>query len=262
MMRILRCSAIVALSVLSMGAARPPAVALWRLDCGTFVTKGLVDSCYLIRHGRDWMLWDAGLSLETLRRPMTRAGGSVVVLEHSIAEQLSQLALHPSDITVLALSHVHFDHIGQAAEFSRARLLLGEPDWERITHATPGSGLEPQRLAPWIAATAPKTLIAGDEDVFGAGSVVMLALPGHTPGHHGLLVRLAHRGPVLLTGDLYDTARRYAEKAPNPHADDPQALSESFRRFNDLVQRLHAQVIIAHEAGDVAKLPAFPRPAS
>jgi glyoxylase-like metal-dependent hydrolase (beta-lactamase superfamily II) len=38
--------------------------------------------------------------------------------------------------------------------------------------------------------------------VFGDGTVVMLNTPGHTPGHHCLLVKLREKGPVLLTGDL------------------------------------------------------------
>ena len=43
--------------------------------------------------------------------------------------------------------------------------------------------------------------VTGDKDVFGDGSVVMLDMPGHTPGHHALLMKLAHKGYVLLSGD-------------------------------------------------------------
>jgi len=46
----------------------------------------------------------------------------------------------------------------------------------------------------------------GDYDVFGDGSVVIKATPGHTPGHQSLLVRLPKRGLVLLTGDLVHLA--------------------------------------------------------
>ncbi len=34
-----------------------------------------------------------------------------------------------------------------------------------------------------------------DKDVFGDGSVIMLYTPGHTPGHHSLLVKLPQMGP-------------------------------------------------------------------
>ena len=47
------------------------------------------------------------------------------------------------------------------------------------------------------------TIIEGDYDVFGDGSVTIISAPGHTPGHQVLLVKLAKTGPVLLSGDLY-----------------------------------------------------------
>jgi N-acyl homoserine lactone hydrolase len=48
-----------------------------------------------------------------------------------------------------------------------------------------------------------------DKDVFGDGSVIMLYTPGHTPGHHSLLVKLAQTGPVLLSGDLMHFSKNY-----------------------------------------------------
>ena len=47
----------------------------------------------------------------------------------------------------------------------------------------------------------PVTKIEGDHDVFGDGSAVLLATPGHTPGHQSILLRLARTGPILFTGD-------------------------------------------------------------
>jgi N-acyl homoserine lactone hydrolase len=40
--------------------------------------------------------------------------------------------------------------------------------------------------------------VSKDKDIFHDGSVLMLDLPGHTPGHHGLLLKLAKTGYVLL----------------------------------------------------------------
>ncbi|HEY4030613.1 MAG TPA: N-acyl homoserine lactonase family protein [Caulobacteraceae bacterium] len=262
MKRLAALATLLPLACAAVAATPPPALKLWRLDCGTFVTRGFTDSCYLIRHGRDWMLWDAGLGAEMLHKPTVRNSGSVAVLDHTLPEQLAELGLKPDDVSILGLSHIHYDHVGQAAAFPTARLVLGEQDWARITAMPPAPGLEPYRLAPWISGGAPKQLVTGDHDVFGDGSVVMLALPGHTPGHHGLLVRLAKDGPLLLSGDLYDTERQYAAKEANPNEDDRQALLESFRRFDDLVRQFHAKVVIQHDPDDIAKLPPFPQPAS
>ena len=46
-------------------------------------------------------------------------------------------------------------------------------------------------------------MVTGDQyDVFGDGSVTLFGTPGHTPGHQSMLVRLADRGPIMLSGDM------------------------------------------------------------
>lgn len=238
-----------------------PPLQMWRLDCGTFITHHLTDSCYLIRHGRDLMLWDTGLSADLLQNPTRGRNGSVAVLRQTIASQLATLHLKPRQIGIVALSHVHSDHIGQAAAFAHARLIVGRKDWRMITAAHPPRGLEPSRLEPWIEGRCPKILVDGDYDVFGDGSVVMLATPGHTPGHHSLLVRLQAFGPVLLTGDLYYSESQRRHQQPAPHDFDHAAALASFRRFESLAARMGAKVIVQHDPADVSRLPRLPRAA-
>ena len=243
------------------GAA--PGVQMWRLRCGTFITRHLTDSCYLIRHGRELLLWDAGLGAELLNhpRPYRTGSASLVVLRETIVSQLAALGLRPRQVTILALSHVHTDHIGQAAAFDHARLIVGREDWRMLTDAKRPPALEPARLQPWISGQAPRTLIEGDYDVFGDGSVVMLATPGHTPGHHSLLVRLKTFGPVLLSGDLYHSESQRRRQEPAPHDLDRAATLKSFHRFEAMAAALHAVVVIQHDPGDIGKLPRFPRAA-
>jgi glyoxylase-like metal-dependent hydrolase (beta-lactamase superfamily II) len=244
-------------------AGAAPILKLWRLDCGTFVTRHLTDSCYLIRHGRDLMLWDAGLGAELLGHPMPYRIGStsMVALHRSIVAQLAALGLRPRQVGILAFSHVHADHVGQAAAFSHARLIVGREDWQMLTAAKPPPALDPARLRPWIAGSAPKTLVNGDYDVFGDGSVVMLATPGHTPGHYSLLVRLQTFGAVMLSGDLYHSEPQRERQEPAPHDFDRAATLRSFHRFEAMAAALHATVVVQHYPGDISKLPRFPRPA-
>jgi len=103
--------------------------------------------------------------------------------------------------------------------------------------------------------------VVGDKDIFGDGSVVMIDLPGHTPGHHALLVKLAHTGYVLLSGDAAHFAENYASNGvPSFNSNRADTLA-SFDRFKKLAANLHATVIIQHEPADIAKLPAFPKAA-
>ena len=252
--------ALIFLMVTTLSASAAPDVRLWRLDCGRFVARNLTDSCYLIGHNGTAMLWDTGLGAELVGHPKGQGTRDWVELDVSLADQLKQLGLAPKNIKILALSHTHFDHIGQASQFADARLLVGREDWNTLI-AAPPSGDGRARLEPWISGASDKQLVVGDHDIFGDGSVVMLATPGHTPGHHSLLVRLRHLGAVLLTGDLYYSAQQYAQNSVPVHDADAASTVSSFARFRKLAHDLAATVIIQHEPADIAKLPPFPKAA-
>jgi glyoxylase-like metal-dependent hydrolase (beta-lactamase superfamily II) len=85
-------------------------------------------------------------------------------------------------------------------------------------------------------------------------------MPGHTPGHNALLVRLAS-GPVLLTGDLYHFTEQVLIKGVPPFNTDRADTLASMDRFDKIARNLQAKVIIQHEPADIAKLPPFPEAA-
>ena len=263
---------------LALAAATPaskPDLRLWRLDCGSLWTANLdemsdtraylgqskkfVASCYLIRHGDAYLLWDAGLSRDALHQPLTQGAADSESLATTVVDQLAQLGIEPAQIAMVGISHYHFDHIGQAADFPQAKLLIGQGDFDVLSQ--PGQEARAKRLSPWMQEGAKVEKVRGDHDVFGDGRVVMLNLPGHTPGHHGLLVQLPKRGAVLLSGDVVHL-RENLESAgvPSFNTDRAQSLS-SMDRFSKLARNLDATLIIQHEEQDVAKLPAFPEAA-
>ena len=96
--------------------------------------------------------------------------------------------------------------------------------------------------------------------MFGDGSVVALHLPGHTPDHMGLFVKL-RGGPVVLSGDTYHTQiAREKKSVPGFNTDRRQSV-ESMNRLEQVVKETGAKLIIQHEPNDIAKLPAFPKAA-
>lgn len=255
--------------------AAPPAaeLALWRLDCGTLNGQALAfyddslghegetatfaASCYLIRHGDDYLLWDAGVSTEFLRADPA-ANAEHVTLGRSIREQLAEIGVSPAQVTRVAISHYHWDHSGQLAEFPDATLVIGAEDWAAVRGGAPALGLQAALFDHWTSGGGQVRTVRGDADLFGDGSVRMLALPGHTPGHHGLLVRLREAGPVLLSGDLAHFTENYAEEGVPIFNTDRADTLASFDRFKKIAANLDATVIVQHEAADIAKLPAFP----
>ena len=207
-----------------------------------------VFSCYLIRHGDKYMLWDTGHSL---RAPM-------VAPKTSLVDQLAQLNVKPEQIQFVGVSHYHADHTGQVDSFPQATLLIGKDDWAGITSPTPAAGANVAGFADWAKGNRKVEVVPLDKDVFGDGTVMMLYTPGHTPGHHSLLVRLKEKGNVLLSGDLTHFHENYESNGvPNFNSDRAQTLA-SLDRFKKIAANLKATVIIQHDARDVSKLPAFP----
>lgn len=251
-------------------AAQPFAsVELWRLDCGSIAIADLGDfsdtglyrgeknelaaSCYLIRNGNRYLLWDTGLDGALAGKPRDANGSKV---DKTIAAQLATIGVKPGDIHFVGISHYHYDHTGQLGDFPGATLLQGKDDWEVIKV---WKAAEP-RYRHWLTGGGKVELVEGDKDVFGDGKVTMINLPGHTEGHHALLVQLAS-GPVLLSGDQYHfTRNRAVGGVPSFNTNRADTLA-SHDRFEKLAANLKAKVIIQHEPDDIAKLPTFPESA-
>lgn len=253
-------------------------VALARIDCGRTEQLSMADyddtvfdgarrdsvnPCYIIRHGSEFMLWDTGMSvgLRWGDGPLKLMGPT-----RSLKDVLAEHGIEPEQIKFVGVSHNHFDHLGQAADFPHAKLFIGAEDWINIKNLPGSRALHPylpQRTAvqPWLDNEAKVEPLIGDKDIFGDGSVVMLDTPGHTAGHHSLLVRLKDRGATLLTGDLYEWQENFeSDSVPKNGIIGTNRADQlaSYDRFKKIARNLRATVIIQHEPADVAKLPAFP----
>lgn len=266
MTRMIIAALMLGLSGSAIAAAPAAQVQLWRLDCGSIQVsdfdvfsdtylyegkpKSLTAGCYLVRRGDQYLLWDTGVAGPAKEWVFT------IALKERVTDQLKRIGVAPGSINYVGISHYHDDHTGQAADFPQATLLMGSGDWEAVK----GRPETVKRFAPWISGGAKVEPVARDKDVFGDKSVVMLDMPGHTPGHKALLVRLKS-GPVLLSGDLYHATEQVANRGvPSFNTDRADTLA-SFDRFQAIAKSLNAKVIIQHERADVAKLPAFPKAA-
>ncbi len=260
----------------SQAPAPPAQLELWRLDCGDFVMKRfgawfsdtfqyppgarpLVGSCYLIRNGDRYLLWDTGLSDELVAKPVDN-DQQRMSLKRSLVDQLKQIGVAPEKIGFVGISHFHGDHTGQARHFPNATLVIGQGDWDALKGNDERLKDTRADLAHWLGGAGKAVPVGGDVDIFRDGSVTMLALPGHTPGHSGLLVRLAS-GPVLLSGDQYHFTEAVKNRGvPSFNTNRADTLA-SHDRFDRIAANTKAKVIIQHEPADVAKLPAFPQSA-
>jgi glyoxylase-like metal-dependent hydrolase (beta-lactamase superfamily II) len=189
-----------------------------------------------------------------------RSEAQTIRLRRSLVDQLRQIDVRPDQIEFIGISHWHFDHVGQARHFPQARLVMGRGDIELLRGTPPPDEDSSRALTHWLRGPGNLMPVSTDLDVFHDGRVVMLRMPGHTPGHYSLLVRLAS-GPVLLTGDLYHFTEQVANRGVPPFNHDRADTLASMDRFDRIARNLGARVVIQHEPADIAKLPAFPEAA-
>ena len=247
-------------------AQTAPEVTLTRIECGTgakpvnvaerftdtFAYKDLnltfTFSCYLIRHGADYMVWDTGFA----------PGSNPNAPKVGIVERLAEVKVKPEQVKYVGISHFHGDHTGQLAPFANATLLIGKGDWDGITANPPMQGANVAGFKVWLdekRKVEPQVL---DKDVFGDGTVVVLRTPGHTPGHSSLLVRLRSGHNFLLTGDAAHFRENYESDGVPAFNYDRAETVASMERIKKIAANLNATVIIQHDLRDIGKLPAFP----
>jgi N-acyl homoserine lactone hydrolase len=217
------------------------------------------DPCFLVAHPRGALLWDVGIIPDD---QITRGGVEIPVARGSnvarttLRGQLKAIGYSPRNITYLAISHGHADHIANANEYAGSTLLIQKAEWDSLF------SVEAQKqplFATYSALLGSKTIkLDGDHDVFGDGAVVLKSTPGHTPGHQSLFIKLAKTGPLVLTGDLYHyAAERRLEKVPS---NDNKAQTEASRAsIEELLQKTGAQLWIQHDILANAALKKSPR---
>jgi N-acyl homoserine lactone hydrolase len=207
-----------------------------------------VFSCYLIKHGNDYILWDTG-------HAMTAPN---VAPKVSLVDLLAKIDVKPEQIKYVGISHYHGDHTGQIASFPKATLLIGAREWDAISAPKPAEGVNAKPFEGWIKGESKVEPQPIDKDVFGDGTVIMLRTPGHTAGHSSLLVKLAQMGPVILSGDAVHFRENYdTDGVPMFNFDRAQTVA-SIERIKKLAAGQKATVIIQHDARDIEKLPVFP----
>ncbi len=201
--------------------------------------------CYLIEHPDGTLLWDAGLS-DSLAEgsPHTQANGTVTTVTATLRAQLEELGYQPADITYLALSHLHYDHAGNANDFVASTWLVQRPEHEAAF--SDAQGFFDQALYAELE-NSETMLLDGDHDVFGDGTVVIKSAPGHTPGHQVLFVDLAETGGVVLSGDLYHfPENRTLKRVPTFNFDEAQTLA-SMDAVEDFLMESGARLWIEHD---------------
>ena len=231
------------------------------MDLSLFASSGeydgrqndAADMCFLVRHSDGNFMWDAGLPDALNANPEGVVNGPFhLSVPKTLASQLEAAGVAPADIEFFSISHSHFDHVGNAAMFAGSTFLVDKD--ERTFMFRNDARANDETFALIAPLEEAETIeFNGDYDVFGDGSVVILDMPGHTPGHKSLLVKTENE-TYLLTGDLYHLEEaRQKRTIPQFNTDADQTLT-SMDRFEALVEEHDARVILQHSLNDMKAL--------
>jgi N-acyl homoserine lactone hydrolase len=218
-----------------------------------------IDVSYLIVHPRGTLMFDSGEIADAKFKDGQPVTEGVMSASKPLLPQLAAAGYKPADINYFALSHYHGDHTGNANQFAGAMWIVQKADRDFMFGVIPqGTIIDVDSFSKLKDA---KTKILNNEnfDVFGDGTVVLMSTPGHTPGHQVLAVKLAHRGLVVLAGDLYHyPEERTTGRIPTFEFNAEQSKA-SRAKIEQFVKDNKADLWIEHDIATHAKLPRSPQ---
>jgi N-acyl homoserine lactone hydrolase len=216
-------------------------------------------NAYLIRHKRSWLLWDTGIEDDLVSDPEGRiiAHGIQGIVRRTLASQLDQIGVAPDDIGTIAISHAHFDHVGNCRLFRKAKWVAQRAEYDAMFGDNPEQfGYSPDLYS--ALRHNPVELVDGDHDFFGDGAVRLISTPGHTPGHCSLLVRLPETGTVLLSGDVAHNRENFRlRRVPSFNADQ-RASTVSMDKVDALLRVERGTMWVNHDTAQSEALPYIP----
>jgi glyoxylase-like metal-dependent hydrolase (beta-lactamase superfamily II) len=225
-------------------------------------------AAYLIVHPMGRLMWDTAAVPDSewtptgkpVRQRLALADGQerFVTITRPLVAQLQSAGYKPEDVTHLALSHYHWDHTANAGLFPKATWIVRKIEYEAMFSDKAAGTSRPQTYA--ALKNKNMTIPAADEhDVFGDGTVILKAAPGHTPGHQVLFVKLRETGPIVLSGDLYHyPAERTMGKYPTFEFNQEQTRA-SRAEVEAFLKRTKARLWIQHDFTAHAKLKKAPQ---
>src|SRR5215831_4513213 len=124
--------------------APPKSPRLYVLDCGRITvangdsmgfkpgelaTSNMVTPCFLIVHPRGTLMWDTGeIPDSAFANGVSPAKQGAFTVDRPLLPQLAAIGYKPADITYMALSHYHGDHVANANAFASATWIVQKGD--------------------------------------------------------------------------------------------------------------------------------------
>ncbi|WP_413612199.1 MBL fold metallo-hydrolase [Bdellovibrio sp. HCB-110] len=259
------------MTVLSTGSAYP--IEGSTIQGGSWFKKfKMTHPAFLFQHPKGTVLFDTGLGRTAEKQTQDMVWWARIATEFSqdeatngpVADQLKKMNIKLDKIIV---SHVHFDHVSGLADLPDVPVEI-QPQELAFTKTKDASpAVFPSLFSEktlWNTYELENKEYEGypkSRDVFADGSLVLVGLPGHTPGSVGLFVNISATQRAFLVGDTvwnseaiekgvpkFWLARMFADNKPD----------EVLKRIEEL-QALHKRkpeilIVPSHDAASVDAL--------
>lgn len=173
--------------------------------------------------------------------------------EQEIGPQLESLGMHPRDVRRVVMTHLHTDHAGGLHHFPAAEILVARAEiknavgWRGRLRGYPNS-----RWPKWLDPTPldldqqPHGPFPQSRRLTEAGDVIVVPLPGHSPGHIGVLVEYNDH-TVLLAGDSSYTQDALLRGAVDGVGPDEASLRNTHQRIRTYAAANPTVYLVAHD---------------
>lgn len=208
---------------------------------------------YLIETASERILIDTGLNPAAIADPASYYERpdifTVVSLEQeqSIAEQLDL-----GTLTKVVLTHLHWDHVGGLSLIpTSVPVVIQRTEWQ-AGHDDAAIRRNSFLTRDYADEGHEMTLVDGDHDLLGDGSIELLLTPGHTPGHQSVRI-----GDLVLGIDVVHFASGLDDHRFPVFADDHELQGRSADRLREM-REAGSTIIPGHDPGLLRPGPVTP----
>ena len=213
---------------------------------------------WLVEHDGQRILVDTGEVATARDIPFARFA---VRAEDELPGALRAVGVAPSDVDLAVVTHLHADHMDGAVHLGR-EVLVHEAEWayahsalarvfQRVLHQPLPEGVA---FRPVALDDGPFGAFAASRRLTGDGRVVLVATPGHTPGHASVVCVDDDGRHVLLAGDATDTLEQLRDRRPDAVGPKPKVHVATLDRILAHAREHPTVYLPSHDPESAARL--------
>jgi N-acyl homoserine lactone hydrolase len=126
------------------------------------------------------------------RTQLLRFGGGKNFI--SPEDKLKEFGLKPSDIDIVIMTHLHYEHVGYATKYSRAKFYVQKKEYDFAVDPHPAFAIYYDKR---LFAGVNFEFLEGDQEI--VSGVKVISTPGHSSGNQSVLVE-TDKGIAGITG--------------------------------------------------------------